>query len=170
MEIFLNLWNNWTNMEKISILSIYLSLLILIPLLVRVVTKNNKLLIFTALSLLSSTLITLVGISFLAVVFNYTITYIFLLSPVIILFTNLLNIGSSVGYYQINRKNKNFNINDIKREYIRDSVYLTAFLLLLFSALSIFITSTFLIFILLSGIASIATVWTNYTLLYYIVK
>jgi hypothetical protein len=170
MEIFINLWNNWTNIEKINTLSIYLSLLILLPLLVKVVTKNNKLFLFSILSLLSSALVTLLGITFLSVAFNYTITYIFLLTPIIVIFINLLNVGSSIGYYQLNKKNKNFNINDLKREYIQDSMYLTIFLVLLFSALSIFVTSTFLVFILLSGATSVATIWVNYALFYYIIK
>lgn len=166
----MNLWNNWTNIEKLSTLSLYLSLLILLPLLVKIVTRNNKLFIFSILSLLSSALITLLGITFLSVAFNYTITYIFLLTPIIVIFINILNVGSSIGYYQLNKKNKNFNMNDLKREYIQDSIYLTIFLLLLFSALSIFLTSTFLVFILLSGITSIAVIWVNYALLYYTVK
>lgn len=170
MEIFMNLWNNWTNIEKLSTLSLYLSLLILLPLLVKIVTKNNKLFVFSILSLLSSALITLLSITFLSVAFNYTITYIFLLTPIIVIFVNILNVGSSIGYYQLNKKNKNFNMNDLKREYIQDSIYLTIFLLLLFSALSIFLTSTFLVFILLSGITSIAVIWVNYALLYYTVK
>lgn len=170
MEIFINLWNNWTNIEKINTLSMYLSLLILLPLLVKVVTKNNKLFIFSVLSLLSSALITLFGITFLSVAFNYTITYIFLLTPIIVIFINLLNVGSSIGYCQLNKKNKDFDINDLKREYIQDSVHLTIFLVLLFSALSIFVTSTFLVFILLTGATSVATIWVNYALFYYRVK
>jgi len=166
----MNLWNNWTNIEKINTLSLYLSLLILLPLLVKIVTKNNKLFIFSILSLLSSALITLLGITFLSVAFNYTITYIFLLTPIIVIFINLLNVGPSIGYYQLNKKNKNFNMNDLKREYIQDSIYLTIFLVLLFSALSIFLTSTFLIFILLTGATSVAIIWVNYALLYYTVK
>ncbi len=170
MEIFINLWNNWTNIEKISTLSLYISLLILLPLLVKVVTKNNKLSVFSILSIFSSALLTLLGITFLSVAFNYPITYIFLLTPIIVIFVNLLNVGSSIGYYQLNKKNKDFDINDLKREYIRDSVHLTIFLVLLFSALSIFLTSTFLIFILITGATSVATIWINYALLYYLVK
>jgi hypothetical protein len=170
MEIFMNLWNNWTNIEKINTLSLYLSLLILLPLLVKIITKNNKLFIFSILSLLSSALITLLGITFLSVAFNYTITYIFLLTPIIVVFINLLNVGSSIGYYQLNKRDKNFSMNDLKREYIQDSIYLTIFLVLLFSALSIFITSTFLTFILLTGATSVAIIWVNYALLYYTVK
>jgi hypothetical protein len=166
----MNLWNNWTNIEKINTLSLYLSLLILLPLLVKIVTKNNKLFIFSILSLLSSALITLLGITFLSIAFNYTITYIFLLTPIIVVFINLLNVGSSIGYYQLNKKNKNFSMNDLKREYIQDSIYLTIFLVLLFSALSIFITSTFLTFILLTGATSVAIIWVNYALVYYTVK
>lgn len=170
MDMFLNLWNNWTNVEKTSMSSLFLILLIAIPLLVKFVTKNNKLFYFTIASLIVSAFVTLVGLVFLNIVFDLTITYIFLLSPIIILFINILNIGSCVGYYELHKKSKSFNYNMLKEEYIHDSIYLTIFILLLFSALSVFLFSTFLAFVALTGLVSVAVVWLNYALLYYIVK
>lgn len=169
MDMFLNLWYNWTNVEKISMASLFLILAILIPLLVKFVTKNNKLFYFTIASLISAAVLTLIGLIFLNLILDLTITYIFLLSPIIILFINLLNIGTCVGYHEYNKKSKSFSYTMLKQEYMNDSIYLTAFILLLFSALSVFLFSTFLAFIALTGIISIATVWVNYALLYYIV-
>jgi pheromone shutdown protein TraB len=170
MEIFLNLWNNWTNTEKIHTLTLFISLMILIPLLVLYISRNKKLFIFTISSLISSAILTLIGILFLNVVFNLTITYIFLLTPIIVLFINLLNIGTCLGYHELHKKQKHFNFIELKKEYIRDSIYLSIFILLLFSAFSVFLSSTFLVFIILSTVISIAVVWANYALLYYIVK
>lgn len=170
MEIFLNLWNNWTNIEKMSMFSLFAILVILIPLGVKFITKNNKLFYFSITSLASSALLTLFAIIFLNVILDLTITYIFLLAPVIILFINILNIGTCVGYYQTNKKSKTFSYNLLKKEYLSDSIYLTIFILLLFSAFSIFISSTFLAFILLTAAISVGMVWLNYILLYYIVK
>jgi len=170
MEIFLNLWNNWTNVEKISMLSLFGTLFVLIPLLVRFTTNNNKLFYFTIASLISNAVVTLLGILFISVILQISINYIFLLSPVIILFVNVLNIGTCVGYYKLNEKRKDFDYNMLKKEYLEDSIYLTLFILLLFSAFSVFLFSTFLAFILLTAVVSISVVWLNYFLLYYIVK
>jgi hypothetical protein len=170
MEIFLNLWNNWSNTEKIYILALFLILFVLIPLIVRVITKSNELFTFTMASLISSALIVLTSIWFLNVIFSVTIEYIFLLTPIIILFVNILNIGTCVGYYRLHSKSKGFNYSMVKKEYIRDSIQLSIFILLSFSALSVFLTSTFLIFILLTGAISLAVVWINYALLYWLVK
>ena len=170
MEIFLNLYNNWTNIEKMSMFSLFAILMMLIPLAVKFVTKNDKLFYFTIASLVSSALLTLVAIIFLNVIFGLTITYIFLLAPVIILFINILNIGTCVGYYEENKNSKTFSYNMLKKEYINDSIYLTIFILLLFSAFSVFIFSSFLALILLTAVVSVGMVWLNYALLYYIVK
>ncbi len=170
MEIFLNLYNNWTNIEKMSMFSLFAILMILIPLAVKIVTKNDKLFYFTIASLLSSALLTLFAIIFLNLIFGLTITYIFLLASVIILFINILNIGTCVGYYEENKNSKTFSYNMLKKEYIHDSIYLTIFILLLFSAFSVFIFSTFLALILLTAVVSVGMVWLNYALLYYIVK
>jgi len=170
MEIFLNLWNNWSNLEKIYIFSLFFSILIVLPLLVKIVTKNNSLTIFTIATLFSSSLLTLLSIWFLNIAFSIPITYIFLLTPIVVLFVNILNIGTCVGHYNLNSKKKNFSAVELKKEYIRDSIQLSIFILLLFSSLSVFLNSTFLIFILLSGFISISIVWINYAILYKLVR
>lgn len=171
MEIFINLWNNWSNNEKISLLSLFLLLFILISFSVKFLTKNNSLFYFTILSLISSALFTLLGIFLLNVIFDITITHIFLLTPFIVLFINILNIGTCLGYYKLhNKKNKSFDYNQLKKEYIKDSVQLSIFILLLFSSFSVFLASPFLLFIILTAILCLGVIWFNYSLLYWLVK
>lgn len=170
MEIFLNLWNNWSNTEKIDTILLFLILFLLIPLLIKFLTKNNHLFTFTIASLLSSAFLTLFFIWMLNLLFGIDIEYIFLLTPMVVLFLNILNIGTCIGYYKLHSKSKSFNYNTLKREYIKDSIQLSIFILLLFSALSVFLTSTFLIFVLLTGFLSLCVIWLNYALLYWLVK
>ena len=169
MEIFVNLWNNWTNIEKISFFSMFLILLILIPIAININTKNRSLAIFSLLSLLSSAIFTLIGILALNVVFNLEISYIFLLTPFVILFVNILNIGTCVGYYSLHSERKGFNLIELKKEYIKDSTQLTILILLLFSTFLVFIYSTFLVFIILTGLLCLAIIWFNYALLHWFV-
>lgn len=170
MEIFLNLWNNWTSTEKTMTGFLFLIILVLIPGITYYITKKKSLTLFSIVSLLSSGFLTVLGITFLSVVFQLTITYIFLLVPVVILFINILNISTCIGYYKHTFKKDSFLLQELKREYIRDSIQLTIFLLLLFSALSVFLYSTFLVFILLTGILCVSVVWINYALIYWLVK
>ena len=170
MEIFLNLWNNWTNIEKISLSSLSLILFILLPLLILYITRNKKFLYFTTASLLSTALLTISSISLLNIISDITITYIFLLLPIIVLFIYILSLGTCVGYYQSHRNDKSFNFNQLKKEYFSDTIYISVFILLLFPAFSVFTSSTFLTLILLTTFVGTCVVWLNYTLFHYIVK
>lgn len=169
MEIFLNLWNNWTTLEKISGLSCFCIIFTLLPVGVKIITKNKPLSIFSTLSLLSSALFTLIGIVALRIIFDLEISHIFLLTPLVLLFVNILNIGTCVGYYSMHSKRKGFTLIELKEEYQKDSIQLTILVLLLFFSLSIFLTSTFLVFIIFTGLLSLGMIWFNYALLYWFV-
>lgn len=170
MEIFLNLWNNWCNIEKVQMALLFFSLLVLISFGVKFITKNNSLFFFTIASLLSSAIFTLSGIFFLHTIFNLTITHIFLLVPVVVLFLNVISIGTCIGYYKQQQENKNFNISVLKKEYVKDTIQTSIFILLLFSAVSVFLTSSFFALILITGLLSLSTIWFNYILLCKLVK
>lgn len=170
MEIFLNLWQNWSNYEKVSTLVMFSLLLIIFPLLIKLITNSRQLLFFSTISLVSSAILAIIFIWFLNIIFSITITYIFLLIPIILLFINTLSIGTSVGYYTLHNKSKNFSMGDLKKEYVKDSIQLSIFILLLFSAFSVFLSSTFFIFILITAILSLAVIWTNYIILLKLIK
>ena len=170
MEIFLSVWYNWSNYEKISTLTMFLLLLITIPLLIKLTTNNKQLILFSAISLITSAILTIIFIWFLNIIFSITITYIFLFIPEILLFVNILSIGTCIGYYNLHNKSKSFSMTDLKKEYIKDSIQLSIFILLLFSAFSIFLSSTFFIFILITAILSLSVIWINYIILYKLIK
>ncbi|MHC1716439.1 MAG: hypothetical protein AB9915_00890 [Candidatus Dojkabacteria bacterium] len=170
MEIFLSIWKNWSTYEKLSLPLILLLSFIIILLAVKYLTKNKYLVLWIASSLFASAVLTVFVILLIHIIFDITITFIFTFTPLIILFVNILSLGSSVGYYMENSKNKTFDFSLLKKEFLRDSFQLTAFIFLMFSSLSVFLSSTFFAFILVSGSISLATIWLNYALIYRLVK
>lgn len=170
MEIFLSIWKNWSTYEKISI-----SLILIISLLFIIssgyyLTRNKNLTIWVSLSLFCCALLTVLALWLLNLTFDFTISNMFIFTPLIVLFVNIMSLGTSLGYYMNNQKEKDFDILNLKKEFLRDAFQLTIFIFLMFSSLSVFLNSTFLILILVSGSISLATIWINYALMYRFVK
>jgi hypothetical protein len=169
-ENSLTIIQSFNRIEIIYVLILFFLLFFLIPFFVKSVTKNDLFFQFTILSLFLSGVITITTLWILNSVFNIEMSYILSLSPIVILFVYILNVGTCVGYYKLHEKRKSFNYIELKKEFVRDSIQLSVFILLMFSALSFFLSSTFLTFILLTGGLSLTTIWVNYALLYRIVK
>lgn len=165
MEIFVALWNNWSNYEKILTGEILLSLLILIPLIIYLFTKNRKLIIFSTISLVISAILTVISFTVLSLIFKIEITNIFLLIPLISLFVNILNLGTLVGFYCKSSKNKNFTFEALYKEYLRDTFKLSIVLITLFCLSTIFLSSILLSLLISSLSVCILTIWINYTLI-----
>lgn len=170
MEIFLTVWNNWSLYQKITTSLMFISLLLIIVLTTRFITKSKKYTLLTLLSLIISAILTVLGFVFINVVFNTTISYIYMLSPIIILTINILNMATSIGFYIKNRKEKKLDLDKLRKEFLIDTTQLTIFLLLIFSAFSVFLTEPLLTFILFTGAISIAVPWINYALVYWLFK
>lgn len=168
MEIFLNVWNNWSLYQKVTIAILLTLLFLSIVLSVKFVTKSKQYTIFTIISLIMSAILTIVSFVFVNVVFNTTITYMYMLAPIIILMINLFNISSSIGFYIKNKKQKKLDIDTLKKEFLMDTVHLTVLIIPLFSVFCIFVTEPLLTFILLTMLVSIAVLWINYSLVYWL--
>lgn len=170
MDIFTNLWNNWSNYEKITTLILVISIIIFIPISVYFFTKNKKLSILSLTSLLIIGILTMASFLFISLIFDIHISDMFKLVPLMCLFINILNIGTMVGYYSVNRKKKDFELIDLHQEFMRDTFKLSVILILLFCLSTIFLSATLLTVILTSLVVSLLTIWLNYTLLIKFVK
>lgn len=166
MNIFMNLWTNWSNYEKVCTLSMYLIILAFLLSGIYLLTKEKRLVIFIFLSLITSAIITVLGILFLVTVLKIIITNIFLIVPLVIIFINTVSCGTCVGYLISNRHKKDFSHVEMIKEYIRDNINITIFTLLLFSSLSVFLSGNLLTLILLILCISLCTIWINYIFLY----
>ncbi len=170
MEIFVTVWNNWSLYQKVTTSLMFIILFFIILLSVRFITLSKKYTIFVILSMVISAILTVIGFVFINVVFDTTISYIYMLTPLVILIINLLNITTSIGFYIRNRKEKKFDVDKLRKEFLIDTTQLTIFLLLIFSAFSVFLTEPLLTFTIFTGVISIAVPWINNALVYWLFK
>ncbi len=168
MEIFLSVWNNWSLYQKVTIAILLALIFLIVVLSIKFATKSKQYTIFTIISLVISAILTIASFIFVNVVFDTTITYMYMLTPIIVLIINLFNISSSVGFYIRNKKQKKLDIDELKKEFLIDTVHLTVFLIPLFSVFCIFVTEPLLTFILLTMLVSTAVPWINYSLIYWL--
>ena len=169
MEIILSLWNNWTTYEKLTTLGLVLIILLAIPTGIWLFTKHSKLALVSLLSLLIMGIMTLLSFIALNQIFNVTIIFIYQLVPFIVLFLNILSLGTMTGYFMQNHRHRDFDTLSMKTEMLKDTFALTIASILLFTGFSV-LTPSLLIPILLSLVLALGSIWINYALLYKLLK
>lgn len=165
MDIFTAFWNNWTNYQKILTLVIIVLCYAIIPLCIYLFTRSKRISIFSIISLAISGVLTVIAFVFLRLVFDIWITEFFLIAPIIVIFVNILNLGTLVGFYNLNSKNKAFTSKILQEEFLRDTFKLSFVLIALFCLCTIFVSSTLLFLLLSSLVVAVITIWLNYILL-----
>lgn len=170
MDIFLAFWNNWTTYQKLLTLVITLLCFAIVPLCIYLFTRSKHITLFSIVSLTISGLLTILSFIVLRIVFDIWISELFLLSPFIVIFVNILNLGTLVGFYSLNSRNKNFTFEILYTEFLRDTFKLSFVLITLFCLCTIFVSSTLLFLLISSLVVSILTIWLNYILLPRLIK
>lgn len=153
--------NNWSMYQLITMFFMFLLIVGVVLLAVWYITKNKKFVFFSGASILSSLLLTFIGLLLTNILFKVTINYIFLLTPVLILTTNLIHIGMSVGFFSIKKMQKYPNMKELKKEFLKDSLQISIFIILLFTSFLLFLDGVSFSFLLLSGILTIFSTWAN---------
>jgi hypothetical protein len=169
MDIIINLWNNWTTYEKTNTLVLILLILLVVPGLVWIFTKQAKLAHISFDSLIIAGLLALVTLLITNQLFHVAITYTFKLIPFIVIFVTILCIGTMTGFYMQNHKQREFDMTKVKAEAFNDAFRLTISCILLFSAFAV-LTPTILLPILLSLGLSLAIIWIHYLLVFKLLK
>jgi len=165
MDIFTTAWNNWTNYQKILTLIIIVLCYAIVPLCIYLFTRSKKISIFSIVSLAISEVLTVISFVVLRLIFDIWITEFFLISPLIVIFVNILNLGTLVGFYSLNSKNRAFTFEILYKEFLRDTFKLSFVLIALFCLCTIFVSSTLLLLLLSSLVVAVITIWLNYILL-----
>lgn len=169
MEIIINIWNNWTIYEKMTTLALLLIILAIIPLSVYIFTRHTKLTLVSLLSILITGCVLMLSLFLLNQIFGITIVFLYKIVLFVVLFVDILSLGTMTGYYTQNHKHKDFDSIKMKKEMLIDTFRLTLSLVLLFTGISILTPSILLILLLTLGI-SLLVIWINYALLYRIYK
>lgn len=170
MSSFIDIWTNWSVYEKLSISLSWFAVFIILSLSVKLLTKNNRLTVIAMLALIASAFTTKIFLLFTVIVLNFEISELFMIIPMLVTTVNILSIGTFVGYYYKNHNRKDFDLKDIKKEYLSDTIKLTIITTLFFSAITIFTTGSILIVLSLAGLLSLLQLWINYYLMYKFIK
>jgi len=148
----------------------FILILTIILLAIWYLTKNKKFIKFTITSFLLSALFTVVAFLVANIIFKIVISYIYLLTPIIILVVNLIHIGTSIGFYLAHRMQKNPDMQALKKEFLKDSLQISIFTILLLASFLIFLSDKIFAFMLLTGIVTIIMTWVNFALVKYFFK
>lgn len=169
MEIFTNLWNSWTSYEKILLGILLLIILLAIPALVWIFTKNKRFALVSLFSILISGFLVCITFLIANLAFKVEVTDIFKVVPFVTIFVVTLNIGTAVGYFMQNYKRKDFSILEIKKEMKNDTIRLSLSITLLLVAVAVLSPSLILPLLFALG-DSLATLWLTYFLVYKLIK
>jgi hypothetical protein len=169
MDIIINLFNNWTILEKVNTLILIFIILLVVPGFVWIFTKQAKLAHISFDSLAIAGVLTLITLVVTNLVFKVDITYTFKLIPFIVFFIVILCIGTMTGFYMQNHKQRDFDMTKVKAEAFNDAFRLTISCILLFTAFAV-LTPSILLPILLSLGLSLATIWLHYFLVFKLLK
>jgi len=165
MDIFSAFWNNWTNYQKILTLVIVLLCFLIVPLCIYLFTRSKNISLFSVVSLVISGVLIVISFVILRLVFDLWISEFFLISPLIVLFANILNIGTLVGFYSLNARSRDFTFEILYTEFLKDTFKLSFILITLFCLSAIFVSSTLFFLLISSLVVSVLTIWLNYILL-----
>lgn len=171
MEIFKSIINNWSIYQLLSLGGMFLFVLIFIVFASWFLSgKKKEFIILATISLLCAGILTVLSFIILNEVFNESIRYIFLLTPIFILFIEIISIGMILGFFTSQKMSKEMNSYLLKKEVFKDSLQITVFIALLVIAFILSLTGTPFTFILLTSILSLATIWINFLLVSIIFK
>lgn len=170
MNIFLNIWNNWSTYEKVQELILLLSIPLVSILAIYLSSKNKRILIFSSIMFVISILINILGVVLVNLIFDIQVTEVFRLIPILTYMLILSNLGVLIGFFIHKRDRKGFDINDIKREYLSDSTKQTIFLLLLGSSILMFVSVQTQSILIISILSCIISIWGTYGISRYIFK
>lgn len=154
----------------VTLTAMFLLILAVILLGVWYLTRNKSFVKFTRASFLFAAFVTLVSLLIANLVFKTVISYIFLLTPIIVLTVNLIHIGMSVGFYLAYRMQKNPDMQALRKEFLKDSLQISIFIVLLFASFLIYLNGRVFTFLLLTGIVTIIMTWINFALVKYFFK
>lgn len=171
MEMFKSIINNWSLYQLLSLVGMFLFVLIFFVFATWIISGKRKEFIKLSLfSFLSATALTILSFVILNIAFNIEITYIFLLTTIVVLLVEVMSIGMILGFFTSQHMRKEVSPLLLKKEVLKDSIQLTIFIVLLIMAFILSLTGTPFVFILTTTILSIATIWVNFFLVTLIFK
>lgn len=169
--MFKSIINNWSIYQLLSLAGMFIFVFLFISFATWVLSgKKKEFIKLSTFSLLSIGLLTILSFVILNVAFNISIRYLFLLTPIILLFVEIISIGMILGFFTSQKMNKKMDVFSFKKEVLKDSLQITIFIALLVMAFILSLSGIYFTFVLVTSILAIATIWINFLLVTLIFK
>ncbi|MGI6423175.1 MAG: hypothetical protein ACOX0X_00955 [Candidatus Dojkabacteria bacterium] len=170
MNLITRVWTNWSNSEKIENISLFLAIFFLLLLLIYLFSKNRKITLLSAISLILVAIFNTLGIIITNTLFRIEIVEIFKIVPILTLLILASNIGVLLGTFNEQKNRKGFNISNIRVEYFSDTFKQTIFLLLLGSSIFLFLPVLLQSILAISILSALLAIWSIYWISKYLLK
>jgi hypothetical protein len=158
MNLFINIFNNWTVYEYVLLGSSLILIFLLTNLVTYLLTKNwefNKVISLTFL--ISS--ISYILLIFLTTFINIEITHLFLIPILLITVVIVTNWLTLISYYHKFKNSKSFSLMKLKKEHKRDSIRSIIFLTIAILSVSIFLREALLAIFIIAYISSSTSIY-----------
>jgi len=170
MNTIINMWTNWSSLEKIQEASLLLGIFLISILAIHYIAKNKSITLLTIIGFALAGLLNILGLMIIGSMFTITITEVFRIVPLLTSILLISNLGILVGFY-INRKHKKgFEISKIRTEYFADTVKQTIILLLLGSSIFLFLTPQTQAILVVCILSCVGSIWSIYWVSKYLRK
>ena len=170
MNILTNLWNNWSTLEKMQEGILLFGISFLSVVIIYLASKEKRISLLACIGFLVSTILNIFGVFLIGILFNIEITELFRLIPILTYIVVLSNLGVLIGFFLYKKQRKNFNILDVRKEYLLDTTKQTVFLLLLGSSIFMFVSIQTEAILVISILSSLVAMWCVYWVSKYILK
>lgn len=170
MNIFLNVWNNWSTYEKIEEAVLLFGIVTVCLSVIYFSTKDRGISILSCIAFFVSSILNILGIVIANSLLAIQVTEVFRLIPILTYIVVLSNLGVLIGFFLYKKQRKNFNILDVRKEYLLDTTKQTVFLLLLGSSIFMFVSIQTEAILVISILSSLVAMWCVYWVSKYILK
>lgn len=170
MNLIENVLQNWSSYELIMEGILTLSILLTSLVAIYIFSKNRKILALSSISLAVLMLVIFIGIFIVDSILKIHVTEVFRTIPILSLLFILSNLGILLGFYTSKKKAKGFKLSSIRREFLKDSIKQTVFLVLLGISTLLFLSPQTEVIISISILSSVITIWVTYWVSRYFLK
>ena len=161
-NIFINLWESWSTFEKVREGTFLFLIFAIILIATHFDTKEKRMTILIAISLLISAILNIIGIYLSSTILKIDITEIFRLTPVITGILLVSNLGLLIGFYITHKDKKDFQFEQVRAEYFSDTIKQSLFLILLIFAMLLFVSLQTKAILLTCIVSTLLPIWFTY--------
>lgn len=161
MNIINNILNSWSIYEWSLILGSLLSIFLITNSVTYYLTRNFRYLLSLSLTYVVSGLLLIISLFIFVFLFDWEVSNLSFLSVIFITLIININWFSLIGFYNKHKDSKKFSLVSLFKEYRKDSIRISIFLLIISLSVLIFLKGETLYTVSIATLVSIVSIYCN---------